>query len=81
MTTTNERLTPKQYLKLHPEKYVMVTYEFGKPFYITPLSAGKICTTGDKGMAEQWSAIDNNPNKLDYYRTATGLKGLIFEQI
>ncbi len=81
MTTSTVRLTAKQYLKLHPEKYVMVTYEFGAPIFIAPCSLMKVNVTDKKESAEQWSSMDNTPMKLGYHQTVTGYKGLIFEQI
>lgn len=76
-----KKLTPKQYLKLHPEKYLMVTYEFGEPIYIAPLLNLKIQVTSIKSEAEIWSELDKNPIKLEYYKISTGYKGLTFEQI
>ena len=76
-----QRLTAKQYLKLHPEKYVMVTYQFGTPVYIAPLKNGDIQITDSKPGAQIWSALDVTRAKLDYHKAATGYKGLIFELI
>ena len=80
MNSTN-KLSAKEYLKLHPEKYVMVTYEFGEPIFIAPLKDMNIQVTPNKEDAEKWSSMDNTPNKLSYHIAATGYKGLKFEQI
>jgi hypothetical protein len=79
--TAPQRLTAKQYLKLHPEKYVMVTHEFGTPIYIAPLKDSKVAITSEKKHAEIWSSLDNTPTKLNYHMAATGYKSLVFEQI
>ena len=76
-----KKLTPKQYLKLHPDKYVMVTYEFGKPIFIAPLKDLQIQVTPNRNEAETWSELDNTPTKLEYHIIATGYKGLKFEKI
>ena len=75
------KLTAKQYLKLHPEKYVMVTYEFGNPIFIAPLKNLQIQVTSNKNDAELWSELDNTPTKLDYHIICTGYKGLTFEKV
>ena len=75
-----KKLTTKQYLKLHPDKYVIVTYEFGVPTYIAPLKNLQIQVTPNKNEAELWSELDNTPTKLDYHIAATGYKGLKFEK-
>ena len=75
-------MTAKQYLKENPEKYVMVTHEFGDPIYIAPLKRlSDIEVTDSKESAEKWSAIDNTPAKLGYHKAVTGFTGLVFEQI
>lgn len=78
------QITAKQYLKLHPEKYVLVTREFGYPLYIgvsTGLGALEFDIEDDASKAQQWSSLDNTDTKLNYYRAITGFKGLNFEQI
>ena len=67
-------------MKLHPEKYVMVTYEGREPIYIAPCSLSIINITDKKEQAEVWTALDN-PTKLDYHKAVTGYKGLVFEQV
>lgn len=75
-------MTSKQYLKEHPEKYVLVTREFGEPIFIAPCSLTQINVTDDMHKAEKWTALDNgNIAKLSYHIAATGYKGLAFEQI
>jgi hypothetical protein len=74
-----KKLTAKQYLKLHPEKYVMVTYEFGDPIYIAPLKDLQIQVTPNRTEAETWAEIDNTPVKLEYHKIVTGYRGLTFE--
>lgn len=76
-----QKLTAKQYLKLHPDKYVMVTYEFGDPIFIAPLKDLQIQVTPNKKEAELWSELDNSPTKLDYHIASTGYKGLKFEKV
>jgi hypothetical protein len=74
-------LTPKQYLELHPSKYVMVTYEFGTPIYIAPLKDLQVQVTSDIAEAELWTELDKTPTKLGYHITLTGYKQLRFERI
>lgn len=76
-----KKLTPKQFLQLHPTKYVMVTYEFGAPIYIAPLKEMKIQVTAVKSEAEIWSEMDNTPIKLEYHQIATGYKHLVFQKL
>lgn len=76
-----KKLTAKQYLKLHPDKYVMVTYEFGEPIFIAPLKDLQIQVTPDRDVAEVWSELDNSPNKLEYHIASTGYSQLKFEKI
>lgn len=72
-------LKPKQYLKLRPSTYVMVTYEFGTPIYIAPLKDLQVQVTGDIAEAELWTELDKTPTKLDYHIALTGYKQLRFE--
>jgi len=76
-----KKLTAKQYLKIHPDQYVMVTYEFGDPIYIAPLKDLQIQVTPNKNEAELWSELDNSPTKLEYHIASTGYKGLKFEKV
>lgn len=76
-----KRLMPKQYLKLHPSKYVMVTYEFGTPIYIAPLKDLQVQVTGDIAEAELWAELDRTPTKLDYHIALTGYAKLRFESV
>lgn len=76
-----KRVTPKQYLRAHPDKYVMVTYEFGEPIYIAPLHNLQIQATPDRQKAEIWSELDNTTTKLEYHIVSTGYKGLKFEKV
>lgn len=80
MNTDQPKITGKQYLKLHPEKFVMVTYEFGEPIFIAPCLNLRTQVTFDISEAEKWSAPDNSPHRLAYHATATGYKQLIYEQ-
>lgn len=76
-------MTAKQYLAANPQKYVMVTTEFGNPIYVAPcagLSSG-IQITDKIESAEVWSAMDNTPTKLGYHRAVTGYMGLTFQQL
>ncbi len=77
-------MTAKQYLKLHPEKYIMVTYETGSPVYICEPSTKGLFDVGITDKREdaiEWSAIDNTPTKLGWYVNKTGYKNLVFEII
>ena len=76
-----KKLTAKQYLKLHPDKYVMVTYEFGEPIFIAPLKDLQIQVTPNKNEAELWSELDNSPTKLEFHIASTGYSQLKFEMI
>ena len=76
-----KNITAKEYLKLHPNKYVMVTYEFGDPIYIAPLKDLKIQVTLNIDEAELWSELDKSPIKLQYHILITGYKDLKFEKI
>ncbi len=78
---TQKKVTARQYLQLHPEKYLLVTYEFGEPVYIAPPPLIGIKTTTDKDKAEIWSSIDNTETKLSYYRAVTKFTELKFEEI
>jgi hypothetical protein len=70
-------MTSKQYLKLHPEKYVIGTLG-DTPIYISP-SMMRVAVTYDIKAAEVFSSLDfGNENKLDYFKTATGYKNLQF---
>ena len=76
-----KKLTSKQYLKLHPDKYVMVTYEFGDPIYVAPLKDLRIQVTPNKTESEIWTELDHTPIKLDYHKEVTGYNQLIFERL
>ena len=76
---SSKKLTVKQYLKEHPDRYVMVTYEFGDPIYIAPLKDLEIQVTPNRNEAEEWSELDTT-TKLEYHRTVTGFKKLKFEK-
>lgn len=76
-----QKLTARQYLKLHPDKFVMVTYEFGEPIYIAPLQNSEIQVTLDRTEAEKWGGLDNSSAKLSYHAAYTGYKMLMFERI
>ena len=76
-----EKITAKQYLKLHADQFVMVTYEFGEPIFIAPLKDLQIQITPNRREAELWSELDNSPTKLQYHIAFTGYKGLKFEKI
>jgi len=76
-----KKLTSKEYLKLHPDQYVIVTYEFGEPIYIAPLKDLQMQITPNRNEAELWSELDNSPTKLQYHITTTGYKGLMFEKV
>lgn len=76
-----KKVTPKQFLAKNPNKYVMVTYEFGDPLYIAPLLDMKVQVTSDKTAAEIWSELDKTNAKLNYHIICTGFKGLTFEKI
>lgn len=76
---SSNKLTVKQYLKEHPDRYVMVTYEFGDPIYIAPLKDLEIQITPNRNEAEEWSELDTT-TKLEYHRTVTGFKQLKFEK-
>ncbi len=77
----SKKLTAKQYLKLHQEKYVMVTYQFGEPIFIAPLNNLQIQVTPNKNEAELWSELDTTPTKLDYHIVCTGYNCLKFERV
>lgn len=77
-------MTAKQYLKANPEKFFLVTYEFGTPVYISePTTKGifDIGITPNKAEAIQWTTMDNTPTKLGWYAAKTGYKNLTWEQI
>ncbi len=83
------RLTPKQYLKQHPEKYVMLSHELfedgSRPIYISeaPKDAGlfAVGTSWNREDAIVWSSLDNTPTKLEWHKAKTGLKQLKFERV
>ncbi|MFD3003108.1 hypothetical protein ACFS7Z_22285 [Pontibacter toksunensis] len=66
--------------KLHPEKYVLVTYEYEYPIYIAPLHNLEIQICSKKEDAEVWSYADMlSEAKLSYHKIATGYKELVWE--
>lgn len=75
-------MTLRQINKAFPQKYVMVSREFGEPIYIGPLDGMMRHTpVFDESEAVIWSAADTlSSMKLDYARFETGLK-LEFEII
>lgn len=70
-------MTAKQYLKAHPEMYVLVTYEFGEPLYVLPGLKTEI--SHDRKEAAQWDALSNSEHRLNFYRSTTGYKELKWE--
>lgn len=77
-------MTPKQFLKANPEKYVMVTFEFGNPIYIAPAKTTGLFDIGITDKQDEaivWSALDNTPNKLLWHMAKTGYKSLEFKII
>ena len=75
-------MTAKQYLKLHPEKYVLTSNEHGSPLYVAPSTdLHRVDLTTEINKAEQWDSLSNTPTKLGYYRYKTGLKNLEFIQV
>lgn len=74
-------MTTKEYLKANPQKYVLVTREFGSPIYIAPPTLESVNISDKIEGAEIWASLDNTPTKLGYYKAVTGYKGLQFEQI
>lgn len=76
-----KKLTAQEYLKLHSDKYVMLTYEFGDPIFIAPLKDLQIQVTPNKHEAEIWSEMDTTTTKLEYQIVSTGYKQLKFEKI
>lgn len=74
-------MTAKQFLAANPQKYVMVTYEFGAPIFIAQQKLSGIEVTESREAAEIWSAMDNTPAKLRYFSAVTGYKALTFELI
>lgn len=76
---SSKKLTVKQYLREHPDRYVMVTYEFGDPVYIAPMKDLQVQITPNLEEAEEWSELDTT-TKLDYHKAVTGFKALKFEK-
>ena len=76
-----KKLTTKEYLKHCPDKYVMMTYEFGDPIFIAPLQDLQIQVTPNRTEAETWTELDNTPTKLEYHKVLTGYKQLVLEKI
>lgn len=75
-------MTIKELNKLHPEKYVMVTYEFGAPLYIAPVKNLRTQITTEKNQAEVWSYADTlSAMKLKMAKHETGYKELKYEMI
>lgn len=74
--------TIKQINKANPEKYLMVSYEFGAPVYIAPLENLEIQIADKKEEAEVFSYADTlSAIKLAFHKTVTGLNGLKWEVI
>jgi len=76
-----KQYTTKEYLKLHPDKFIMVTYEFGDPIFIAPLKNMQIQITLNRNEAELWSKLDNTLTKLHYHNICTGYTELVFEKV
>ena len=76
-----KKLTSKQFLKLHPDQYIIVTYEFGEPIFIAPLKDLQTQVALNRNEAELWCELDNSPAKLEYHIACTGYKGLKFEKV
>ena len=75
----SKRMTAREYLKLHPEKFVMVTREFGDPIYIAPLKDLMVQVTPNRDEAEEWTVLDKSDHKLGYHKVLTGYSRLSFE--
>ncbi len=81
MMIKKNKLTPAQFLKQNPDKYVMVTYQFADPIYIAPMKNLEIRITPKKEEAEQWSEMDRTDTKLNYHKAVTGYNELKFEKL
>lgn len=89
-TKTDRKLTPKQYLKLHPEKYVLAANLSKNPkeplmVYVSEAPEGSslfaVGLTYDKNKAIIWGSLDNTPTKLQWHQVKTGLKNLEWQQV
>jgi hypothetical protein len=76
-----KRLTTKQYFKLHPEKYGLVTYEHGDPIYILPGLDTNVTSDVSEALADSWDSLSNSEHRLNFYKNLTGLKELKWEVI
>lgn len=74
-------MTAKQYLKLHPEKYILTGTHNGQTVYVMPSSLlGGVKTTHNRSDAEVWDSLSNTETKLSYMRAATKITDLAFQQ-
>lgn len=82
-TSTGKKLTARQYLKQHPEKYLMTgTADNGVTVYVCepPAESGLFAVglTTDPRLAIEWSSLDNTPTKLGWHIAKTGVTDLKF---
>lgn len=82
----NKRLTVKQYLKQHPEKFLLTgTNNKGIKIYVCEAPAGSglfaVGITDKANEAIQWSSLDNIPTKQNWHIAKTGIKDLKFVEI
>ena len=80
---TGRKVTARQYLKLHPEKYLLTgTADNGITVYVCepPPSSGLFAVglTTDARLAIEWSSLDNTPTKQQWHVLKTGVKDLRF---
>ncbi len=90
-TKTNRRLTPKQYLKMYPEKYILSatvmndeTKKLDKVYVSEPPEGSGLFAVGLTSSREKaivWSSLDHTPAKLQWHQVKTGLKNLEWEQL
>ncbi len=73
----------KESNKKNPEKYVLVTREFGEPIYLGPLDNRMHYTpVFEATEAKTWDYIDTQrTGVVEMARISAGLKGIQFEKI
>ena len=81
-----KKLTPKQYLKKHPEKYLLTgTADNGIKVHVCEPPAGlglfAVGLTTVPKDAIVWGSLDNTPAKQQWHIAKTGIKDLNFIEI
>jgi len=80
MNTIKQKISRREYLALHPEKYVMAANGDDCTLYVAPTIGGKIQVTDNIELAEIWDSLNLSDMRLRIHSLATGLN-LFYKQI